>query len=83
MSIERVERKRGWVWRVRWRDAQGRGRSRVAGTKRDAEALHAEIVRRKRLSGLGSIDDRGQTLDAFFEEDWWKLYAVPNWHPAP
>jgi integrase len=81
VSIERVERKQGWVWRVRWRDERGRGRSRVAGTKRDAEALHAEIIRRKRLSGLGFIDDRGQTVGAFFESDWWKLYAAPNLAP--
>ena len=49
--------------------------------QRDAEALHAEVVRRKRISGLGFIDDRGQTVGAFFEGDWWKLYAAPNLAP--
>ena len=41
MSVERVQRKSGPVWRVRWRDEQGRPRSRVLGRKRDAEAFDA------------------------------------------
>jgi hypothetical protein len=37
VSIERLERKGGVVWRVRWRDERGRNRSKVLGRKRDAE----------------------------------------------
>ena len=47
MSSERVERDGGVVWRVRWREP-GRNRSKVLGRKRDAEALDAELKRRRR-----------------------------------
>jgi hypothetical protein len=45
MSIERVERDGGVVWRVRWRES-GPHRSKVLGRKRDAEAFDAELRRR-------------------------------------
>ena len=38
MSIERLERQGGVVWRVRWREG-GHNRAKVLGRKRDAEAL--------------------------------------------
>ena len=77
MSVERVERKGGAVWRVRWRDEQGRARSKVVGRKRDAEAFEAEVVRRKRTGDLDLLTGGRETL-ADFAEGWWKLYAVPN-----
>lgn len=77
MSVERIERKGGAVWRVRWRDAQGRERSKVIGRKRDAEAFEAEVIRRKRTGDLDLLRGGRETL-AEFAEEWWKLYAVPN-----
>ena len=80
MSVERVERKGKAVWRVRWRDGQGRARSKVIGRKRDAEAFDAEVVRRKRTGDLDLLTGGKETL-AEFAEEWWKLYAVPNLAP--
>jgi hypothetical protein len=77
MSVERVERKGGAVWRVRWRDEQGRARSKVVGRKRDADAFDAEVVRRKRTGDLDLLNGGRETL-ADFAEEWWRLYAVPN-----
>jgi integrase len=77
MSVERVERKGGAVWRVRWRDEQGRARSKVIGRKRDAEAFDAEVVRRRRTGDLDLLSGGRETL-AEFAEEWWKVYAVPN-----
>lgn len=80
MSVERVERKGGVVWRVRWRDEQGQARSKVVGRKRDAESFEAEVVRRKRTGDLDLLTGGRETL-ADFAEEWWKLYAVPNLAP--
>jgi integrase len=77
VSVERVERKGGVVWRVRWRDELGRGRSRVVGRKRDAEAFEAEIIRRKRTGDLDLLTGGKETL-ADFGQEWWRLYVVPN-----
>jgi hypothetical protein len=77
LSVERVERKSGVVWRVRWRDELGRGRSKVVGRKRDADALNAEIVRRKRTGELDLLRGGKETLAAF-GQDWWRLYAATN-----
>src|SRR6059058_442073 len=77
MSIERLERKAGVVWRVRWRDELGRNRAKVLGRKRDAEAFDAEVRRLKRTRGLGQLDAGKQTL-AELGEDWWTLHAEPN-----
>ncbi len=77
MSVERVERKGGAVWRVRWRDEQGRARSKVIGRKRDADVFDAEVVRRKRTGDLDLLTSGRETL-ADFAEEWWKLYAAPN-----
>jgi Asp-tRNA(Asn)/Glu-tRNA(Gln) amidotransferase A subunit family amidase len=76
MSIERVQREGGVVWRVRWRDGD-RNRSKVLGRKKDAEAFDAEIKRRKRTGEFSAVDAGKQTLAAFAEE-WWRVHAVPN-----
>lgn len=81
MSVERVERSSGVVWRVRWRDEQGRNRAKVLGRKRDAEAFDAEVRRMKRTRSLGQLDAGKQTL-AEFGEEWWKLHAAPNLAPT-
>ena len=70
-------RKGGRVWRVRWRDANGRARSKVIGRKADAELFDAEITRRRRLGQLALVDQGKQTLGEFVEL-WWRDYAEPN-----
>ena len=77
MSVEKVQRANGAVWRVRWRDAQGRPHSRVVGKKGDADALDAELRRAKRLGASALIDNSRETL-AEFAKAWWNRYAVPN-----
>ena len=76
MSVERVERQGGAVWRVRWREG-GHNRSRVIGRKRDAEAFDAEVRRRRRTGELTMLDAGRETL-ADFAEEWWRVYAEPN-----
>jgi hypothetical protein len=76
MSVERVQRKNGAVWRVRWRE-NGKPRSRVMGSKRDAELFEADITRRKRLGQLAQIDAGRQTV-AEFAREWWRIHAEPN-----
>jgi integrase len=80
MSVERVNRKGGAVWRVRWRDQLGRNRSRVLGRKRDAEAFDAEIRRRKRTAELASMDAGRETLDEYVTGTWAEAHAA---HLAP
>ena len=80
MSIERIERKRGAGWRVRWREA-GRNRARVFDRKADAVAFEAETRRRARTGDLVALDAGRQTLQEFAEE-WWRLYAAPNLAPT-
>ena len=78
MSVERLQRAGGEViWRVRWRDQQGRNRSKVLGRKRDAEAFDADVRRMKRTRELGQLDAGKRTL-AELGEEWWKLHAEPN-----
>lgn len=76
MSVERVKRKSGVVWRVRWREGN-RNRARTVSTKRDALTLDAEIRRRVRIGELVDFDAGRETL-AEFAEEWWKLYALAN-----
>jgi integrase len=81
MSVERVTRKSGEVvWRVRWRDPQGRNRSRVLGLKRDAEAFDAEIRRRRRTGDLAALDAGRETLDEYVTGTWMRAHAA---HLAP
>ena len=75
MSIEKVTRKQGSVWRVRWRDSSGKPHSKVVGRKQDAIALDAELKRSKRLGTLTTFDGGRQTLEEFAQE-WARLHAV-------
>jgi integrase len=77
VSVEKVQRAAGTVWRVRWRDPAGRPHSRVVGKKGDAQALDAELRRAKRLGGTALTDNSRETL-AEFAKVWWNRYAVPN-----
>jgi len=79
MSVERVQRKNGAVWRVRWRE-NGQPHSRVLGSKRDAELFEADVKRRKRLGQLAQIDAGRQTV-AEFAREWWRVHAEPNLTP--
>jgi integrase len=76
VSVERVERKDGVVWRVRWREG-GRNRARTVGRKRGAEALDAETRRRMRVGELKTLDAGRETLAEFGDERW-QLYVVPT-----
>ena len=69
MSIERLERQDGVVWRVRWREG-GQNRAKVLGRKRDAEAFDAEIRRRKRGGELVESANGQMTL-AELAREWW------------
>jgi integrase len=77
MSIERLERKNGHVYRVRWRDQHGQAHSRVVGRKRDAEALDADLKRAKRLGAAAPIGTITETLEEFAKL-WWQRHAAPN-----
>jgi hypothetical protein len=71
VSLEQLKRKNGEIlWRVRWRDARGRNRSRVLGRKRDAEAVDVEIKRRKRTGDLEALDAGRETLDEYVAGTW-------------
>lgn len=80
MSVERVVRKSGTVWRVRWRDSQGAARARVLGLKRDADAFDAEIKRRRRTGELGAMEAGRQTLNEYAAGTWARAHAA---HLAP
>lgn len=77
MSIERLERRGGHVWRVRWRDETGHNRAKVLGRKADAIAFDAEVRRLKRTGEL-AISDKAQATLAEFVEQWWRNHVVPN-----
>lgn len=77
MSVERAKRSGADVWRVRWRDEQGRARSRVVGRKRDADALDAELRRAKRLGDTTLLDNRNDTVSDLAQL-WSRRHAVPN-----
>jgi integrase len=80
MSIERITRKRGTGWRVRWRDGS-RNRARTFDRKADAVAFEAEIRRRRLAGDLRGVDAGRETLQELAEE-WWQLHALPNLAPA-
>ncbi len=77
MSVEKIQRASGPVWRVRWRDEQGRARSRVVGRKADATALDADLKRAKRLGSAAVVANHRETL-AEFSKLWWARHATPN-----
>jgi hypothetical protein len=76
VSIERIGRKRGTGWRVRWRDG-ARNRARTFDRKADALAFEAEVRRRRVAGDLRALEAGQETLQEFAEE-WWRLYVLPN-----
>ncbi len=77
MSIEKITRTNGAVWRVRWRDEHGQPRSKVVGLKRDAQVLDQELKRAKRLGTATPVGASRETL-AEFSKLWWTRHAAPN-----
>ena len=68
------------VYRIRWRDDDGRERSRTLprGTRKDeAEAFERRVITLKRGGELAVLDAGRETL-AEFAEHWWRVYAEPN-----
>jgi integrase len=72
-----TERTKTGAWRVRWREG-GRNRAKTLGSKRDAQLFESEIVRRKRMGDLATLDHGKQTLQDFAETTWWPLHVQPN-----
>jgi integrase len=71
VSIQRYETADGTRWRVRWREAGGRMRSRSVNGKREATALDADIRSRK-FTGQALPRPGNETLAAAHDE-WWRL----------
>jgi integrase len=80
MSVHKIQRKNGVVYKTSWRDERGKQRSRTFSLKRDADAWEAKIKLAKRQGELAELDAGRQTL-AEFTEDWWRLHAGPNLTP--
>ena len=74
MSVEKVARESGVVWRVRWRQ-DGRNRAKTFSTYKDARTFDGDVHRRKRLDDLAALDAGKETL-AEFAGEWWELHAV-------
>jgi integrase len=77
LSIEPLERKKGRVYRVRWRDHNNQPRSKTLSRKADAIAFDADIKRKKQMGEL-LIHEQGNVTLAAFGLEWWRLYAEPN-----
>ena len=73
MSVQRYRTGDGTRWRVRWRETNGRLRSRTVATKTEALALDADIRARKYRGDTLPRTGR-QTLASAYDE-WWRLRA--------
>jgi integrase len=71
MSVQRYETADGTQWRVRWREHDGKMRSRTVVNKREALVLDADIKSRK-YKGEALPRAGRETLAAAFDE-WWRL----------
>ncbi len=76
MSVQPYKTADGTRWRVRWREHDGRMRSRTVASKRDALALDAD-VKSKRFRGEVVPRTSRDTLAAAYEQ-WKELYAKPH-----
>ena len=77
MEIERRRTKAGnTVHRVRWRDPEGRRRTRTFDTKNDAETFAADLQLRRRLGHLAGIDSGKVTLNDYVAQTWVPVHAV-------
>ncbi|MGI8440816.1 MAG: tyrosine-type recombinase/integrase [Thermoleophilaceae bacterium] len=75
MSVEKVARKTGTSYRVRWREG-GRNRARSFGTRRDAQRWDLEVRRRAQLGTLHLLDAGAETLDAYVTRTWAPAFAA-------
>src|SRR5215210_894975 len=71
MSVQRYTTEQGPRYRVRWREGNGRMRSRTFTTQRDANALDVDISTR-RLRGEPLPRAGRETLATAYAE-WWRL----------
>jgi integrase len=71
MSVQQYKTADGLQWRVRWREHDGRMRSRTVMNKREALALDADVKARK-YKGEALPQRERETLAAAFDE-WWRL----------
>lgn len=77
MSVHRVPRAAGVVWKVRWREGD-RNRSRSFDLKRDADAFEREL-RRLRQAGELDLHRRAATITlSEYADDWWARHAEPQ-----
>jgi integrase len=76
MSVQAYKNADGVQWRVRWREPDGRMRSRTTANKREALALDADIKAR-RFRGEVIPRTSRDTLAAAYEQ-WRELYAKPH-----
>ncbi len=75
MSVEKVNRSAGPVWRVRWREG-GRNRARTFDLRRDALRYETEVRRRAQLGSLAQLDAGAETLDGYVTGTWAPTHAV-------
>jgi integrase len=77
VEIERRKTRAGKsVYRVRWRDPEGRRRTRTFDTKGDAETFAADLQLRKRLGHLAGIDSGKITLNEYMAQTWVPVHAA-------
>ena len=70
MSVEKRTNSNGTrSWRIRWREGD-RNRARTFATRRDAELFESDLVRRRRLGTLATLDSGTITLDRFITDAW-------------
>jgi len=75
VSVEKVARKTGTSYRVRWREG-GRNRARTFDTRRDAQRWDLEVRRRAQLGTLHLLDAGSETLDEYVTDTWAPAYAA-------
>ena len=80
MAVVRVTRKKGFAYRVRWKNEAGRWYSKTSARKSDADAYDAKVRLSKRKGDLDDLDAGKQRLRDFVAE-WWRLDAEPRLAP--
>jgi integrase len=80
VAVVRVQRKKGFVYRVRWRDEAGRWHSKTFRLKADADTYDAKVKLHKRRGDLDELDAGKQRFKEFLAE-WRHLYAEQHLSP--
>lgn len=75
MSVQPYKTADGLQWRVRWREPDGKMRSRTTANKREALALDADVKARKFRGEVIPRTSRDTLASAY--EQWKELYAKP------